>query len=129
MNRDLYDVLDQFHQFAKAYIENLDTRSVFPSEKALEGLKKFDIELQNNPINPQLVLKELNEAGSPATVLSTGSRYFGFVIGGSLPAALGANLMAGVWDQNAGLEITSPVSASHLERISRKWLVSCSFAS
>lgn len=123
MSKDLFDVLDVFHQYAKDYIVNLETRSVFPTREALEGLKKFDVNLQDSSINPQLVLKELNDAGSPATVLNTGSRYFGFVIGGSLPAALGANLLAGVWDQNAGLSATSPVSA-YIETVCRKWLVS-----
>ena len=66
-------------------------------------------------------MEELDTLGSPATVLNTGGRFFGFVIGGALTVALGANLMAVVWDQNAGLEVSSPVSAC-LENISRKWL-------
>jgi glutamate/tyrosine decarboxylase-like PLP-dependent enzyme len=74
-------------------------------------------------MEPLQVLRELDEIGSPATVASTGGRYFGFVIGGSLPAALGANLLAGAWDQNAVMQITSPI-ASTLEIICRKWLVS-----
>ncbi len=123
MHKELYELLDLFNDRAKTYIRNLDSRSVFPSPAALEGLQKLNIELQDAPIDPQMVLKELDDAGSPATVLNTGGRYFGFVIGGSLPAAMAANLLAGVWDQNAGLEATSPVSA-YLEMICRKWLVS-----
>ncbi|HYL95994.1 MAG TPA: aminotransferase class V-fold PLP-dependent enzyme, partial [Terriglobales bacterium] len=60
--------------------------------------------------------------GSPATVASTGGRYFGFVNGGALPAAMAANWLAGAWDQNAGLSVMSPVGAK-LEEIAAQWLL------
>jgi glutamate/tyrosine decarboxylase-like PLP-dependent enzyme len=118
---ELSGIIDDFSVKAKAFIRNIESRSVFPSAEALKNLQNFNTELQDDPLDPLQVLKELNETGSPATVLNTGGRYFGFVIGGTLPAAMGANLLAGVWDQNAGLEATSPVSA-YLEMVCRKWL-------
>jgi glutamate/tyrosine decarboxylase-like PLP-dependent enzyme len=114
-------IIDVFAEKAKEYNLNTNIRKLFPTTEAIRNLSKFNIELQDDPVNPEEVLNELDRVGSPATVASTGSRYFGFVIGGSLPAALGANLMAGVWDQNAGLEATSPI-ASYLEVICRRWL-------
>jgi glutamate/tyrosine decarboxylase-like PLP-dependent enzyme len=63
----------------------------------------------------------LDEFGSPATVASTGGRYFGYVIGGVLPAALGANWLAGVWDQNVALRVMSPIGAE-LEDIVLRWI-------
>lgn len=115
------ELIDDFSARAKKYLSGLDRRNVFPSPSSLDNLKKFDFPLQNGPVDPAQVLRELDETGSPATVASTGGRYFGFVIGGSLPAALAANLISGVWDQNAGGVTTSPVSA-YLEEVSRKWL-------
>jgi len=115
-------IIDDFSEKAKKYLEQIETRNVFPTRDAIENLNKFDVPLQDDPINPEQVIHELNEVGSPATVTSAGNRYFGFVIGGALPAALAANLLAGVWDQNAGIEVASPIS-SFLENVCRKWLV------
>jgi len=68
-----------------------------------------------------LVLKKLGDVGSPATVATTGGRYFGFVIGGTLPASLAANWLAGAWDQNAALRVMSPVAAE-LEEVVLRWV-------
>jgi glutamate/tyrosine decarboxylase-like PLP-dependent enzyme len=116
------ELIDDFSVRAKAYLDMIDARNVFPSKEAIADLKKFDVPLQETPMHPSRVVQELDDLGAPATVASAGGRYFGFVIGGALPAALAANLMAGVWDQNAGIEVASPVS-SFLEEVCRKWLV------
>jgi glutamate/tyrosine decarboxylase-like PLP-dependent enzyme len=79
--------------------------------------------LQEEPIAPAQVLAQLDSVGSPATSASAGGRYFGFVVGGSLPAALAANILTAAWDQNAGMEANSPVAA-YLERVCRGWLTS-----
>jgi glutamate/tyrosine decarboxylase-like PLP-dependent enzyme len=120
---ELIRIIDQFSEKAKAYVKNAVNRKVFPTADALKNLNRLNTKLQDHPVSPALVLEELDAIGSPATVTSTGGRYFGFVIGATLPAALGANLMAGVWDQNAGLEVSSPISAC-LENVSRTWLTS-----
>ncbi len=105
-----------------AYLDGLHARRVSPSPSAIERLREFSTPLQDQPIDPLKVLGELDTIGSPATVASAGGRFFGFVIGGSLPAALAANMLAAAWDQNAGLETSSPVG-SVLEKVCRGWIV------
>jgi glutamate/tyrosine decarboxylase-like PLP-dependent enzyme len=103
------------------YLEDVQTRRVAPAPAALAGLERFDVPLQHDPVDAATVLAELDDIGSPATVATAGGRFFGFVIGGALPATVGANILAAAWDQNAGLEAASPVGVA-LEEVCRGWL-------
>jgi glutamate/tyrosine decarboxylase-like PLP-dependent enzyme len=105
------------------YVESLSTRKLYPSSEAIERLHELDQPLQDERIDPLEVLETLDALGSPATVASTVGRYFGFVIGGSLPVARAANILATAWDQNAAIYASSPVG-SFLEEVCRKWLLS-----
>lgn len=107
---------------AADYLEGLETRRASPGADALQDLNRFDAPLTDTGVAADEVLAELDRQGSPATMASAGGRYFGFVIGGSLPVTSAANILAGAWDQNAGLNITSPVAAK-LEDIAEGWLV------
>jgi glutamate/tyrosine decarboxylase-like PLP-dependent enzyme len=104
------------------YLEDLDSRSVAPSADALAGLAEFNEPLPEQPADPLRVLETLDRIGSPATTGMAGRRYFGFVIGGCLPAALAANWLAGAWDQCPGLFAASP-TGTVLEEVSLAWLL------
>src|SRR5215475_9120279 len=115
------ELLADFLDRALRYIDSRDSRRVAPPVEALNRLGLLDEPLPERPTDPRIALRMLDEVGSPATVASAGGRYFGFVTGGVLPAALAANLMAGVWDQNASYRVMSPVAAK-IEDVCLKWL-------
>src|ERR1700675_2153770 len=107
---------------AARYVAEVNSRGVLPRPEDIARLDALGGPLPENPSDPAELLALLDDIGSPATVATTGGRYFGFVIGGCLPAALAANWLAGAWDQNAGMQIMSPVAA-RLEEIVQGWIV------
>ena len=115
------DLLDDAARRASRYLESLDTRSVAPAHEAVAALAKFEQALPERASTAEAVLAELDEFGSPATMASAGGRFFGFVIGGSLPVTVAANWLATIWDQNGGLVVTSPVNAA-LENVALRWV-------
>jgi glutamate/tyrosine decarboxylase-like PLP-dependent enzyme len=119
--RDTPALLTRAAELAARYASAAPYRTVSPTEAALAGLQKFHEPFPKAPCDPRHVLEMLDEIGSPATVTTTGGRYFGFVIGGTLPAAMAANCLAAVWGQNVALRVMSPVAAE-LEEIVIRWV-------
>jgi glutamate/tyrosine decarboxylase-like PLP-dependent enzyme len=116
------DLLEDAAARAIAYLEGLDSRGVAPLAKDVAGLSVLDEPLPEGPTGPESVLALLDRVGSPATMAMAGSRFFGFVIGGSLPVTLAANWLAGAWDQNAALYNVTPAAAA-LEQAALRWLI------
>src|SRR5579863_4754290 len=113
-------LLSETAERATRYVTHIHSRSVVPRPEDLARLGNLGGPLPEGPSDPVQTLALLDDVGSPATVATTGGRYFGFVIGGALPAALAANWLAGAWDQNAAMQVMSPVAA-RVEDIVREW--------
>jgi glutamate/tyrosine decarboxylase-like PLP-dependent enzyme len=107
---------------ALTYAANINQRHVSPSAAALSSLAEIDEPFPESPGSAEETLDLLDRIGSPATMATTGGRYFGFVNGAVLPAAMAAHILATAWDQNAALSAMSPV-ASRLSSVASRWLV------
>jgi glutamate/tyrosine decarboxylase-like PLP-dependent enzyme len=117
------EALDFAEKRARVYLREAQRRKVYPSDAALRALAQFREAFPDLPSKALDVLRMLDELGSPATVLTTGGRYFGFVIGGSLPASLAASRLVSTWDQNAAFRVMSPVAAE-IEEVVLGWMCS-----
>src|SRR5215211_1399788 len=104
------------------YLSSIRDRSVAPEMRAIERLLKLGGPLSANGMDGSAVLALLDEVGSRGTIANSGGRYFGYVNGGSLPAARAASVLSLAWDQNAALRSMSPAAAV-LEDITGAWLL------
>ncbi|MFN8590180.1 MAG: aminotransferase class V-fold PLP-dependent enzyme [Thermomicrobiales bacterium] len=103
------------------YLGGLDERPVGVASEAIARLALLDEALPDSPRVAAEVLAQLDTIGSAATSATAGGRFFGYVIGGSVPAALAANWLAAAWDQDAGMASVCPINA-RLEEIALGWL-------
>lgn len=110
------------HEYAAEYMRTVAGRRVAPDAETIEALGNFDEPISDEPARPLDTLRKLHRFGSPATMAQTGGRYFGFVNGGVLPAALASRWLTDAWDQNTALEVMSPVGA-RLEQVCQRWVV------
>ncbi|MBP6269058.1 MAG: aspartate aminotransferase family protein [Rhizobacter sp.] len=114
-------LLEDAAQRASRYLDGLQDRSVTPELDALMRLRQIDVALAEEPRPAQDVLQQLDDLGSPAAVASSGGRFFGYVVGGSLPASIAAHWLATAWDQNAPHPAAAPGVAA-FERTALRWI-------
>jgi glutamate/tyrosine decarboxylase-like PLP-dependent enzyme len=119
---DVRRLLEQTASIAADYVESLGDRCVFPAVTPEQLRAALGGPLPEQPIDAQQVVAELAAAAESGVVGMGSGRYFGFVIGGALPAALAADWLTSAWDQNAGLYVAGP-SASVVEQVTREWIV------
>ena len=105
---------------AATYREEVSDQLVFP-EVNLDAMRFALGSMRDEPVAADVVIEDLANIVEPALVASTGPRYFGYVIGGSLDAAVAADLLTTGWDQNAFNTFTSP-GAAVVEEVAGTWL-------
>lgn len=117
---ELEAVIQLVSREASTYLQEIDDRPV-RSKNAREVLDAFDTALPEVGSGASEALRLLISQGIDATVATAGPRSFNFIIGGTTPAALGADWLTSTLDQMAYAWVASPL-ATQLELISLKWL-------
>ncbi len=121
-NSNLRILLNDAARRAIDYRETACERHVAPSPDAVDNVEQFVELLPEAGTDDREVLAMLDRLGSPATVAMTGPRYFGFVIGGSLPVTVATNWLSTAWDQNVGMHEVTPATST-LERVAMDWMI------
>jgi glutamate/tyrosine decarboxylase-like PLP-dependent enzyme len=115
------DVLRLTADYAGQFLDSLDERPVGPAASVEELRAGLGGPLPERGSGAEQGVAELIAAAEPGVTAIPGGRYFGFVIGGALPAALAADWLTSTWDQNAGLYVIGP-SAAVVEEVALEWL-------
>ncbi|MEO6826205.1 MAG: aminotransferase class V-fold PLP-dependent enzyme [Microbacteriaceae bacterium] len=116
------DALDRAHAHATEWLDSLATRPVGPRQSADDLLAQFAIPLQEQPISAAAVVDELARLAEPGLMSMPSGRFFGWVIGGTLPASMGADWLVTAWDQNAAMRYATPAIAA-AEEAAGAWLL------
>ena len=107
---------------ARAWLESVSDRPVGPRATAAELLAAFDGPLPEGPMPPEDVVDMLATVSEPGLMAIQSGRFFGWVMGGTLPAALAADWLVSAWDQNTGMRHATPATAT-LEEAAAAWLL------
>lgn len=114
--------LEAAHHAALEFLGSLDDRPVWPRAGLDDMLDAFGGPLPDGGTDPGAVIEEMASRADPGLVAIPGGRFFGFVIGGTHPAALAADWLVSAWDQNSGSAMLTPTTVA-LERIAGRWML------
>ena len=116
------DALERAHAHATEWLRSVSTRPTGPVRNADEMLADFSMPLQDDPMDATTVVNELARLAEPGLMAMPSGRFFGWVIGGTLPASLGADWLVSAWDQNAAMRFATPATAA-AEQVAGAWLL------
>jgi glutamate/tyrosine decarboxylase-like PLP-dependent enzyme len=116
------DALVRAEHHALDWLASVGSRHVGPTATVEQLTEAFGGTLQDGPIDPGEVIDELATTAETGLMAMPSGRFFGWVIGGTLPAALGADWMVSAWDQNAAMRLATPATAA-AEEVAGHWLL------
>src|SRR5690606_10617000 len=114
--------LDRAHEHAVEWLASLADRPAPPRMSAAEMRARLDRHLQDGRTDPAAVVDELARACEPGLTAMPGGRFYGFVIGGTHPAALAVDWLVSAWDQNSGLRVLTPAHSA-VEDVAESWVL------
>ncbi|WP_313406436.1 aminotransferase class V-fold PLP-dependent enzyme [Aeromicrobium sp.] len=116
------EALARAHEHALRWLASLPDRAVPPKAPVAQVAEALGTELPDGPTDPVEVIDLLAEAAEPGLTAMPSGRFFGFVIGGTHPAALAADWLTSAWDQNAGMRTVTPATTA-LDDIAEGWVL------
>jgi glutamate/tyrosine decarboxylase-like PLP-dependent enzyme len=120
-NSEFSPVLERALHHALHHLEDASNRPVCASSELAHLRSRFDRDLPQAGLDPAQVIDELVRDAEGGIIGSASGRFFGWVIGGALPAALAADWLTSAWDQNAAIHACGPAAAV-IEEVAGKWL-------
>lgn len=116
------NVLAVAARYSQKWLNSIPSRGVNPKKNANEIKVDLGTELPDGATEPAIVIEHLAEVGEAGLMAMGSGRFFGWVVGGTLPAALGADWLVSAWDQNSPSRVATPTTAA-VEEIAAKWLL------
>ena len=116
------NVLGVAAKYSQKWLNSIPSRGVNPKKNANEIKVDLGTELPDGATDPAIVIEHLAKAGEAGLMAMGSGRFFGWVVGGTLPAALAADWLVSAWDQNSPSRIATPTTAA-AEEIAAKWLL------
>ncbi|TFB52022.1 pyridoxal phosphate-dependent decarboxylase family protein [Cryobacterium tagatosivorans] len=116
------EALERAHAHALEWLASVPERPVGPLVDADELVSRLSATLQDQPLDPADVIDELAAVAEPGLMAMPSGRFFGWVIGGTLPAAMAADWLVSAWDQNAAMRFATPATAA-LEETAAAWII------